>query len=99
MVLLCRGNCHGVAVQIVDIILLAPVLLCIHAESLAEQVPIQDSWGRRGNRLMRASEAHSLLLDYPVAQPEQGHSRQGSIVANLQMITQLPDCQRVICLE
>lgn len=48
MALLCCGNCHGVAIQIVDIILLAPVLYCIHAETLAEQVPIQDSYDKRG---------------------------------------------------
>lgn len=41
--LLCCGNCHGVAVQTVDIILLAPVLHRIHAESHGEQAPIQDS--------------------------------------------------------
>lgn len=41
--LLCCGNRHRVAIQIVDIILLAPVLHCIHAESLTKQVPIQDS--------------------------------------------------------
>lgn len=39
---LCCGNSHGVAVQIVDIIVLAPVLSCIHAESHREQLPIQD---------------------------------------------------------
>lgn len=69
-VLLCRGDRHGVAVQIVDVILLAPVLHCVHAETLAEQVPIQDSWGKRGNQSLTASGAPSLLPDYPTAEPE-----------------------------
>lgn len=39
---LCCGNGHGVAIQTVDIIVLAPVLNCIHAESHRGQLPIQD---------------------------------------------------------
>lgn len=48
MALLCSGDGHGVAVQIVDVVMLPPVLHCVHADALAEQVPIQDFCDKRG---------------------------------------------------
>ena len=48
MALLCSGDRHGVAVQIVDVVLPSPVLHCVHADGLAEQVPIQDFCDERG---------------------------------------------------
>ena len=79
--LLRGGNRHGVAVQIVDIVLLAPVLHGIHAEAPAEQVPIQDSWGKRGSSQWEP-EMH-VPCSLTTAEPETVALWAGLIVAIL----------------
>lgn len=90
--LLCCGNCHRVAIQVVDIILLAPVLYCIHAERLAEQVPIQDSWEKK--RVREWVSTLHIPYSSTVIKADIVLTGQAFTVAILQMITQIPHYQR-----